>query len=197
MCSYLVRVLSERSDINTCYYFCNSHDPGSISHQVLRTVALQLLRQNLDLASLISNEYVYRGLSCGMPQLRILVSHLLEIMPGTRIVIDGLDECSQENQRMVLKDLQTACIGPEKQCKVLIASRREVTISEKLSSKPQINLDGREEVHSDIRSFVKHKISELRTSDAELSKKIESVLVEKADGTTARSSVARGLVKFQ
>src|SRR4051794_20987585 len=151
MSSYLVRVLPENPDLGICYYFCNSHDTSSISQQVLKTIAVQLLRRNLDLASLISHEFVYRGLSCGIAQLRTLIPQLLDIMPSTRIIVDGLDECPQESQQTVLKDLQTSCIGPERRCKILISSRKEVLIAEKLSQKPQIVLDGREEVDTDIR----------------------------------------------
>jgi hypothetical protein len=117
-----------------------------------------------------------------MAQLRILIPQLLEIMPNTRIIIDGLDECATESQRAVLKDLQTLCLGPERRCRLLISSRRDVTISERLSQKPQILLDGRGEVDTDIRSFVKYKIAPLRTSDKELLKRIETILVEKANG---------------
>lgn len=184
MCSYLASVLFDTSELHTCYYFCNSHDPGHVPHQILRTICLQLLRKNLDLASLISNEYVYRGVNCGLAQLRVLVPQLIELMPRTRIIIDGLDECSLEYQRSALKELQTTCLGAEHRCKLLIASRREVAISEKLSSKPQINLDGRNEVNTDIRSFVRYKTTKLRSSNTDLLKRVESVLVEKANGNS-------------
>jgi hypothetical protein len=182
MCSYIIQVLSEKPDLNTCYYFCHSHDRGSISHQILRSVALQLLRRHIDLASLISNEFVYRGQSCGMSQLRTLIPKLLEIVPCTRIIIDGVDECSPENQRMVLKDVQSLCFGPGTRCKLLISSRRDVGIYEKLSSKPHVLLDEQEEVGIDIQSYVNCRIQQLRTSDEKLLTRISSLLVEKADG---------------
>jgi len=116
---------------------------------------------------------------------------MLEIVPDTRILMDGLDECSPENQRAVLKDIQAICVGPEIRCKVLFSSRREVPIYEKLSSKPQILLDGREEVDSDIRSYVKYKVTKLRTSDENLLNMIESILVEKANGNVNPRMQAR------
>src|SRR5947208_356021 len=76
MCSYVVEVLSQKSDLNTCYYFCNSQDTANVSDQILRTIALQLLRQHPDLASLICNEFVYRGPLCGMSQLKTLIPQL-------------------------------------------------------------------------------------------------------------------------
>jgi hypothetical protein len=116
-----------------------------------------------------------------MAQLRSLVPQLLEIIPDARIVVDGIDECSKENQKAVLKELEAVYKGPTR-CKVLFSSRREVHIYKKLSEQARISLDGRQEVDWDIRSFVNYKITKLRTSDQDLLGRIESILVEKANG---------------
>lgn len=107
---------------------------------------------------------------------------LLEICAYTRFVVDGIDECSKDNQKAILKELQVVCTGPTTRCKVLFSSRREVHIREKLSKQPQISLDGRHDVDWDIRSFVKYKITKLHTSDQDLLHRIESILVERANG---------------
>jgi hypothetical protein len=117
-----------------------------------------------------------------MAQLRILVPQLLEITSYTRIVIDGIDECSKENQKAILKELEVLCTGLVTPCKVLYSSRREVHIYKKLSEQPRISLDGRQEVDWDIRSFLKYKITRLCTSDQDLLGRIESVLMERANG---------------
>jgi hypothetical protein len=182
MCSYIIKVLEQTPGLSTCYYFCNSLNAGTICSQILKTVALQLLRRHIDLASLIVHEFINRGSNCGMAQLRILVPQLLETIPYTRIVIDGLDECSKEDQRMILKELQSLCLGLKTHCKVLISSRREVYLHEKLSGNQHISLEELEEVESDIRLYVKYKMIKLRTSDGNLLRKIESLLVENADG---------------
>lgn len=188
MCSYIIRVLCQEPRLCPCYYFCNSQAPGTVCSQILRTVALQLLRRHLDLASLIANEYVYRGSNCGMAQLRVLMPQILEVVPYTRIVIDGLDECSIDDQKAVLRELQAICLCPIIRCKVLFSSRREVCIREKLSGNPHIALEERDEVESDIRLFVKCKVAKLRTSNRDLLKKIESLLVERADGNSPNES---------
>lgn len=182
MCSHIAHVLSEIPDMKSCYYFCSSHDSENVSNHILGALATQLLRKNLDAASLIANEFIYQGVSCSTSQLRNLVPKLLELASKTRIIIDGLDECSPENQRAVLKDLHAVCFGPEIRCKVIFSSRRENDIHKRLCQKPQIVLDGREEVESDIRSYIKYKVAQLRTSDATLLAKIESVLVNRANG---------------
>lgn len=168
--------------IVTCYYFCNSKDPNNICDQVLRTIALQLLRSNLNLASLITNEYVYCGLNCCMAQLRKLIPQMLEIVPQVRIVVDGIDECSKESQKSILKEIQSICLSPLNKCKILFSSRKDHYINEKLSGKPQISLDKRGEVETDILLYVKHKIKRLPTSNRTLIDKVEGILVKKANG---------------
>jgi hypothetical protein len=182
MCSYIVQKLTSISGLTTCYYFCNSQDTGNVCLQILTTIVLQILRQHRDVCTLIANEFVYRGASCGMAQLRILIPQLLEISSYTRIVIDGIDECSKENQKAILKELEVLYTGAVTCCKVIFSSRREVHIYKKLSEQPQISFDGRREVDGDIRSFVKYKITKLGASDQDLLGRIELILVEKANG---------------
>lgn len=188
ICSHIIGVLQQIPRLNTCYFFCNSQGAGTVCSQILRTVALQLLRRSMELASLIANEYVYRGSNCGMAQLRVLIPQLLELVPYTRVVIDGLDECSIDDQKTVIKEVQSLCLRPTIRCKILFSSRQEVYIREKLSGNPHIPLEKREEVESDIQLFVKYKMTQLRTSDRNLLKKLESLLVEKANGDSSYES---------
>jgi len=182
MCSYIIQTLINIPSLTVCYYFCNSKDTGNVCHQILTTIVLQILRQHPNTCTLIANEFVYRGVTCGMAQLKILVPQLLEVTAYARIVIDGIDECLIENQKVILKELEALCIDPATRCKVLFSSRKEVHIYKKLSEQPQISLDGRQEVDWDIRSFVKYKITKLSTSDQGLLDRIELILAEKANG---------------
>ncbi|KAH9219296.1 hypothetical protein DL95DRAFT_520678 [Leptodontidium sp. 2 PMI_412] len=138
-------------------------ESGNICSQILRTIALQLLRRNLDLASLIANQYVYQGASCSMAQLRILLPEMLETIDSTRIIIDGLNECSEvETQMSILKDLQRL-LGKDVGYKIIISSRRE-------------------EVELDIGLYVKYEVRSIKTTDPKVRAKIESILVEKVNG---------------
>jgi hypothetical protein len=191
MCSHIIQVLDRGPGLSPCYYFCNSQAPGTVCSQILRTIVIQLLRRHLDLASLIANEYVYRGSNCGMAQLRVLVPQVLEVVPYTRIVIDGLDECSIDDQKAVLRELQAIYLRPVIRCKVLFSSRREVCIREKLSGNPHLVLEGRDEVESDIRLFVKCKVAKLRTSNRDLLRRIELLLADRADGNSSNISATQ------
>ncbi len=136
-----------------------------------------------DAASLIANEFVYKAKNCGLREMRILLPQLLSISPSTRIIIDGIDECSKHGQKVVLKELSDLCLNRDSPCKILFSSRKEPYLTEKLSKKPQIALDGHDKVTSDIRLYIKHKIRKLRTLNATLLSTIETLLVDKAKGT--------------
>jgi hypothetical protein len=182
MASYVVGTLLEMPSVDTLYYFCNGQDGDNVCTQILKVLALQILRQYQDAASLIANAFVYEAKNCGMKELRILVPQLLKLSSCTRIIIDGLDECSKPGQKAALKELQDLCLSQNSDSKILFSSRKEVHLAKKLSAKPQILLDGHEKVDSDIRLYVKYKIGKLRTSDPTLLESIESILVDKANG---------------
>ncbi|KAF7954690.1 hypothetical protein EAE96_005809 [Botrytis aclada] len=196
ICSYIIQRLIQRPGLTTCYYYCDSRSSGNVCQQILTTVAIQLLRQHHEISTLVANEFVYRGVDCTMTQLRTLIPQLLQTVASTRIVIDGLDECSKEDQKVILKELRTICIGPALQCKVLFSSRKEAHIRQKLLKQPCITLDSRQEVNQDIQSYLKYKVSKLSTSDQDLLKRIEKTLMEKANGMFLWVRLVLGELKF-
>ena len=117
-----------------------------------------------------------------MSQLRILIPKILETTSFVKVVIDGLDEISVESQKSILKEVQLLCLGNTTHCKILFSSRKEVHLAQKLANKPRILLDDLDEVNSDIRLYISHIIKKLRTSSQSLLNKIESILVDKANG---------------
>lgn len=181
-CSYIIQHLDLTPKSSHCYYFCNSQDSGNVTHDILRTIAIQLLRYNPDLCSLVANEYVYTRLPCVVAQMKKLVPQLLRAVSNSRIIIDGVDECSSDTQRAIIEDLQVVCLGIDCTSKILFSSRGETQIKKMFLTKPQILLDGREEINVDIRSYVKHKLGDIQTSDQAVRDNIESILISKADG---------------
>ena len=63
-----------------------------------------------------------------MGQLRVLISEILEIITCARIVVNGIDECSKENQKAITKELDLVYTGLTTRSKILFSSRREVHI---------------------------------------------------------------------
>jgi hypothetical protein len=189
MCASIINLFGNVKTLNVCYYFCNNQDDAwdNPSERILGTIAIQLLRAHPELASLITNEFVSRGLSSSVAQLRVLVPKLLELHPYTRIVIDGIDECSKAGQKTLLKELQSTCLGPRLHCKILISSRKEPNIKTELEKKPTISLDENDKVESDIQRYVAYKIQILQSTfivelEPDFFENIARLLAEKADG---------------
>ena len=151
---------------------------------MLRTIALQILRENKDLAAYVSDNYANYGGSPSIHQLRKLIPELLANVPATRIVIDGLDECYEKDQQAVLQELLPLCSPLEARCKLLFSSREGAAIGKSLRKKPFISLkDKNLEVDNDIRHFVRHNLGELRERfGSDVLDNIEQKLVEKAGG---------------
>lgn len=184
MSSYILGRLLETEAVDTLYYFCTSQDIHDSCNLVLRTFALQLLRQHPDLASLISNEFFHK--TCGLVQLRALLPKMLATSCSTRIILDGVDETSKEAQKLLLKELQTVCLASNPNCKILFSSRKEVSLAKQLARNPSVVLDGRAEVNLDIKRFIKHKMQKVKTSNPELRERIELELTKNADGKVLR-----------
>jgi len=149
-------------------------------------IATQLLRSHPELATLVVNEFVSQGMSSGLAKLRILVPKLLKLQPGTRIIIDGLDETSKRDQVAVLHELQDICVSAEIRCKVLISSRKEPGIKNHLSKIPNLSLDHNQDVAVDIQLYVSSVVEALRSNfEVQLEpcvlSSISSSLIEKAD----------------
>ena len=171
--------------MTVAYFFCNSYNDGEDRcSRLLRALVLQVLRAHLDLAPYICDNYANRGRNPSMPQLKKLIPDLLATIPLTRIVIDGLDECQEKDQRLILQELLSLCSPAGVRCKILLSSREGVHLSRALRRKPNISLRERKaDVDSDIRLFVAYKLTELRERfDGKIVDDIEKRVVKKADG---------------
>jgi hypothetical protein len=109
---------------------------------------------------------------------------MLEVIPCTRLVVDGLDECSHENQKKILKETQALRINSKLHLKILFSSREEVCIAAKLRGKPSISLsESRENVDRDIQSYVHHAFGKLQNKfQAMHLSEVESIVVERSKG---------------
>ena len=185
MCSHIIQSMESQQTATMAYYFCNSHTDGKdCCSQILRTITVQLLRANIDLAAHVSENYSSRGCNPSMQQLRKLIPELLGTISLTRIVIDGLDECQERDQKLILQELITLCTPSGGHCKLLFSSREGVLIARSLRDKACISLkEMKSQVDSDIQKYVNRDLLELRRRfDGSIIDKIEQRVVQKASG---------------
>jgi Cdc6-like AAA superfamily ATPase len=193
ICSKLIQGLQNDSQCSTVFYLCSHFStlPNEAA-QILRSLVSQLVQQSSDLVPYILDEYVSRGVPASGSQLRKMIPKLLMGFSSLRIVVDGLDEIEESQQRQVLLDLidfASKPLDPGSSCKILIASRDVPAISRFLSQRTVQSLGGDlQAFQTAVQPYVHHELSRLRKSlsDIEVEQAtmdiIEHRLVEKSDG---------------
>lgn len=184
------------------YYLC-SYQFGfrnDVSN-FMRSVARQLLQQQPDLAGNVYDEFIRKGSSPSVNTLKALAVGLIACLPPTRIVIDGVDECTDKEQKELLKTVTSFTEDALNcsNCKTAIFSR-DVDIIHKLLAKcPRVSLsEEREAVGHAIGTFVRFQVSALRqekndipASDQEYIA-LEQQITSKADGRLTELDTTEG-----
>lgn len=180
--SLIIEYLQQRDDkIITLYYiFGQSYDKDSCS-LVLRTLAIQLVQKNLDLAPLIHQAYLQKGSSLSTPAMKRMLKEVLSTVKASRIVLDGVDQCD----KTVQKDLLGSLIQyAGESCKILVSSRETPEIKKLIPQRIHMRLDGKtdEALHLYIQEKVKMLKEFFPMFDPALFQDVEKRLQEKAGG---------------
>ncbi len=189
LCAHLVNILRGDKTATTLYYFCgspvNNHTDCS---RALRSLVIQLIRYELALAIHVCSEYVRRGMSASLAQLRKVLSDLLSAVPPAQIIIDGLDECDSSSHAQILAELLNFSNSSTRLAKVLISSREGGVIGGKLRKKPNLSLrEESESMDKDIDTFTKVTLRQTRSEwDFDVSEtclaKVEQKLLRLSNG---------------
>ncbi|GAW11336.1 hypothetical protein ANO14919_006800 [Xylariales sp. No.14919] len=199
ICARLIDLL-EDSGITTFSYFCKYHQSDTPS-QILKALLLKIIESNPDFSTIAFTEFVQKYRE---PSLRVLQTMLtgagdkqgfLHGIQTCRIVIDGLDECAQEEQKYIVEDLlQLVSVNSKGgNCKLLISSRDVPKISRAVRKKKRnvgmISLSNeRASLDHTIQSFVENRLRDIvneRESFQIGEKAIEdivNIMINKADG---------------
>ena len=128
------------------------------------------------------------------PSLKLMRKLLRDVLAGTdccRIVLDGIDECDETQQREVMSIFLDLQQNAADSCKILFASRNDENHIKSLLRKSTI-IPMKGQTDDAIRLFVNSKIAELTDKFESLSDivldRIRYRLSSKADGKLLRSS---------
>ncbi len=118
-----------------------------------------------------------------------LLANLLRSLKTTYILLDGLDECADKDQKQILMELSNLIPADSKakenspKLKILVCSRETKEIARKLNKVPQISLTNEDRyVSQDIASFVKSSLAELKDRfQNNTVDEIQDIVVKKAD----------------
>ena len=161
ICSKVIEHIQTKNDVATGYYFCSHQQMSSkVADNVLRTLTVQLLAARVQFAPYVWETFADKGLRPSRKCVGEILEVLIQALPCVRIVIDGLDECSQTDYEDIVGDLlniRTPTLGT---CKILFASRNISPISRLLPNKATLSLDDHVgNVNVTISSFVKSRLA--------------------------------------
>ncbi|KAF2732444.1 hypothetical protein EJ04DRAFT_496968 [Polyplosphaeria fusca] len=175
------------------YYFCNiQHSQNTKPAYALSTLTAELIRDNTDLASYVYEAYVAKSQPASNFRIKQLLQELLNALPFTRIIVDGVDELDFEQQQQILDDiLPLATTNDLKRiCKVLISCRNIATTFSRLRKYPTLDLDKqRTFMDASISSYIKSELAKLCSNmqfenhgAQGVFNEMEHELMEKAEG---------------
>ena len=143
LCSMIVQNAETRDDQSVLYYFCGQRlSDGNALAFLLRTLAVQLLRQNRELAPLIHQAFLQKGSGRSSPNTKKILKEILLTVKMTRIVLDGIDEWDRTAQSDVLKALVDLQKNASSDCKLLVSSRHEPHIRKELTHATHMQING-------------------------------------------------------
>ena len=186
LCSSLVDHLQEQQKVSFGYYFCRFSPNGADTCvEVLRVMVAQLVKSQPDMLPHIHQNYVDKALNPSLKVMKELLAQVLSGLPSSRIVLDGVDECHEAQQKEILSTLLSLQKNAPNSCKLLISSRvDEGYIKSVLRQMPSIRL--KDHNSEAISLFVDQNVAELSdifdSLEDDLLDRIRRELCSKAGG---------------
>ncbi|KAH6689939.1 hypothetical protein BKA61DRAFT_585139 [Leptodontidium sp. MPI-SDFR-AT-0119] len=180
--TYIIHQLQQDAQFTTAFYICSRDGPGRVVGDVLSALALQLLRDNPDLAPYIFEEYANKGLAPSISNLRKLVPELLATGTSVRFIVDGLDRYPETDQEAILFELLRISETPGCQFRLLFSSRESGSINRILNRSPRLTLSNLN-LQRDIELYVQCRLKDfLHSFTDDAIKRLKIQMVAKANG---------------
>lgn len=189
ICYKIVEHVQTQTDMVVIYYFCSHQQmPSTLPQEFLRSLASQSLAANTELAPYIIETFANNGLRPVKKSLGLILEKLIGSLPSVRVVVDGLDECSQNDHQEIIEDMLRLRGAVPGACKVLFASRHVRSISKFLQDKPQLELGNHaEHVNESICSYLNPRLEALgREFDHDIVDGLRTQILAKAKGELGR-----------
>ncbi|RMJ17032.1 hypothetical protein CDV36_003297 [Fusarium kuroshium] len=200
LCTQLVKFMKE-AKMFVVHHFCTYRYVSSTAYeQILKSLILQLVREDGDLTAHVYEAYVLEKKSPTATALEQLFHTLLANMSNQPsqeeyawVIIDGLDECELDKQTRLIRLINQVTSKPSLPgstvCKFLIASRSPSNALQNLRRKQTVSLtDEKTSLHGAIGQYVRERLRLLDTRLRQLGigqpeiEEIRNVIVTKADG---------------
>lgn len=141
ICSQLVSTTQANEKLTAVYFLCNHRDSGDHEFlRMMRYMAYQILRSNVETVPIVHQLYVLKGLSATTLVMKALLRQLASGVEHMRCIIDGLDECDRDVQTEVIKLILELRKASGSSFRALISSRDLPQIDRHLRPKITMSL---------------------------------------------------------
>ena len=187
-CSQLIDHIQKQQNMQFAFYFCSySLNSTDTCTNILRAVVAQLIQSQPELVAYIYRSYVDVVKNTSTKRMKDLLREVLSSLGTCRIVLDGIDECSVEQQKEIILTFFSLQDSASESCKVLFSSRNDGSLIKRLLSRQTvIRLKG--QTDDAISLYVKHKVNELshlfEDLSSELLSRVRQRVGAKAQGIT-------------
>jgi len=174
------------------YFFCDFNDQRSLE---IRTILGSLIKQAVSLIDplppsiqeKVENNYQVSQRTPDLVTLFGLLESLIQLPEIAYMVIDGLDECSENNRHQLLTFFTRLINLQNRRIKIIISSRPEIDIMRLATRFQQISL-GEAKYRPDIEAYIEEEIYQkwerrkISFNDISIMKEIKDALVKGAEG---------------
>lgn len=182
--SLIIQNIDQRNDRTILYYFCGQSSDKPSCGLVLRTLANQLVRNNMDLAPLIHQAYLQKGSNLSSNAMKRMLKEVLSTVKSTHIILDGVDEYDYVVQKDVLSSLIELQKHAGENCKILVSSRETPVINKVITAKRHLRLEGK--TAEALSLYIKKNVDMIKEYfpklDPVLLRRVEQRLEDKAGG---------------
>ncbi|KAK2616717.1 hypothetical protein QQS21_000329 [Conoideocrella luteorostrata] len=196
MAMYLTEALGEKFSAahghTLAFFFCDSSfGTRRTASSVIRSLLLQLIQQHPSLINYVLPKYALRNTELfeSFDALwEIFISAAADTHTGRKYcIIDALDECDQDSQKLLLYQLRRTfqCSEAQQNLRILVISRPYSEINEYLELFPNKDLASFPEAEQDINVFIEERVTELAGRKRYTTKvitQVRNILKDKAEG---------------
>ncbi|KAF8466383.1 hypothetical protein BDZ91DRAFT_725301 [Kalaharituber pfeilii] len=173
-----------------CFAFLKNEQANQTTYgAVIRTFIFQLLLQTPPMVSYLYHEYQSRKFQAfhsptNSQDLEHILEVMLEYVPGsTYVILDGLDEAEIDDREMILSSL-LMLLSKAKRFRILISSRNEFDIYDKLRLGPESGIEHIEIGNGNAREITEYvqaqgqKIHQIFSADDETHAEVDNLLAK-------------------
>jgi len=173
------------------YHYCDFSDPRTLEGRNILGALIRQLAQDLTISSELEKHmdplYGPDSRSVTDDMLSDILFRVVGHFSTIYFIIDGLDECGNDVQTMVLSKVHWLARCVKLTANVFVSSRDEDLISMSLKDFPRLQVSTKK-IESDIDHFIEETVDEhiragkLKTKDSALRDEVVEALKSKADG---------------